>query len=1830
MKPARSFLMLCLLGIAFASNATTYFSRASAAWNINTTWSTVSFVSAVNAGTFPVAGDIVNIGGGFSVTISAANAACTTLNINNGSTLTVGGFTLTVSGVTTVGQGTSGSIVINSATGTKTFTGNVIINAGASITESAAATLSFGADVTITGTLTENGAATVGIAGSLTNNGTYNASTGIHTFNGTTKILSGSSTTTIPSIAITGTYTNSGTLVVSTLLSGAGTLTNTNTLNLSGAGVPSCSITTLSNSGTINRSAAGTTTTALANFTNTGTINISGSGTITGITNNAGGIVNHSGSSTITSFNNATSTSTLNISTTPTVPTFGTLTVTAAGNTVNYNGAGAQTVRSNTYQNLILSGSGVKTLQAGTTTIGGNLTLSGTASTTTVVALAITGNLVIGDGTTFTVAGFNLTVTGSTTIGAGTTGQINFTSTTGTKIFTGSVSIAANGTWNNTASESVSFGGDLAVGSSAAFTQGTGLVTFTGASSNTVASINTTLSFGGGITVNKGTSQANVLDVTAIIALSSGGLTLTNGTFKLSSASTITAFTSDPILGANTQLWCNGGTISSTSPLSFSGQLQISAGTVTVGSSSADYLFPDGGTINISGTGVLNVLGSISDFPVTLGAGMFFNMTGGTCTVGIGGSAFDDFAFAIGWSTNSTFTMSGGTIVIQNPQTYTGGPSSLAANKAGYFNVATSSSFTGGTLQIGNSSTTASSTMAIYTTNPIYNLTVNNSSSAGEISGQDITVSNNFTISSGGFSTNGFGIAVGGNWTNNGSFINGSGLVTFNGTTQSISGTSSTTFFDLTLGGSGTKTYSVATFVSNILTVNTSVVLRLGAITTHTAKRLTLGGIPQAAGTYGSTSSAATNQNNTFFAAGFSGILTVSSGRVYYSASTGNWNSNTSWSTVTYGGAVATAFPVSGDDVNIGGGFTITVTAAAACATLSYLSNDTNTNSVNLNSGITLDVSGTITIPRGSNPNTNTLAVGAGTLTGGSLAFTNSGTNQRHFLTISTGTATISGDVTTDGSSTSPTITFTGSGTLNLGGAFLNSSNATLTPSTGTIVYNGTSAQSITSFTYNNLTLTNSSSKASTSVLTIGGNFTLNSGAVFYAGAYTHTLTGNWTNNGGTFTNTGSTFNFNGTSTQTIGGTSSTTFNNLTMSGSNTVSFSVATFIGGTLTQGTGTVINPNSITTHTARTYIQGGTPQAPGTFGSTSSSATNKSNTFFTSATTGILTVSNRIYFTRQTGNWNVNTTWSTVTFGNATNAGTFPVAGDDANIGGNVTTTVTAAAAAGSLSFQSGTNNTNLLQINSGITLAVSGGITIPRTNSNSNTLAVGAGILTGGSLSFTNGGGGQRHILTISIGTVTIAGDITQVNSTGSATITFSGSGTLNVAGAFLNSTNGTFTQSTGTVNYNGGLVAQTVGDFTYYNLTLNNTSSTIPQLTLFGNTAASNTLTMTSGVTNLAGFTLTLGSGGTASTLTRTSSTTTNWLYGGTFTRNWVASTSITSTSGNFYGLFPMGTSSSSSYRPLQINSTVSPTASGTYSVTHTSASTTTDLSPTFSDGGTTVQRIDDSQFVGSLATISNGTYNINVTMTGYLGTGSLSDIRLATFVSGTTATSVGTHTAATGTVINPTTGRTGLTATNLSNDFRIATTNLAATPLPIELIYFSSVLKGSIVELSWATASERNNDFFTIERSGSGEKFEGIITIHGKGTTTLTSNYQTIDEAPLLGTSYYRLKQTDFDGKHTYSEVRTIENNNLGLQFKIYPNPIVDNKFTFEINGLPNGVEVPLLIVNMQGVTVYQANYQSSAAGNLKTVVELNAIPSGVYMAVVNASSGLRKKIVIP
>lgn len=93
--------------------------------------------------------------------------------------------------------------------------------------------------------------------------------------------------------------------------------------------------------------------------------------------------------------------------------------------------------------------------------------------------------------------------------------------------------------------------------------------------------------------------------------------------------------------------------------------------------------------------------------------------------------------------------------------------------------------------------------------------------------------------------------------------------------------------------------------------------------------------------------------------------------------------------------------------------------------------------------------------------------------------------------------------------------------------------------------------------------------------------------------------------------------------------------------------------------------------------------------------------------------------------------------------------------------------------------------------------------------------------------------------------------------------------------------------------------------------------------------------------------------------------------------------------------------------------------------------------------------------------------------------------------------------------------------------------------LPIELIYFNGTV-GNI--LMWETSSEYNNDYFTLERTIEDQPFEEIQIINGAGTSYKINKYTTFDNSYLPTINYYRLKQTDYDGKAVYSQIISIDN----------------------------------------------------------------------------------------
>lgn len=103
--------------------------------------------------------------------------------------------------------------------------------------------------------------------------------------------------------------------------------------------------------------------------------------------------------------------------------------------------------------------------------------------------------------------------------------------------------------------------------------------------------------------------------------------------------------------------------------------------------------------------------------------------------------------------------------------------------------------------------------------------------------------------------------------------------------------------------------------------------------------------------------------------------------------------------------------------------------------------------------------------------------------------------------------------------------------------------------------------------------------------------------------------------------------------------------------------------------------------------------------------------------------------------------------------------------------------------------------------------------------------------------------------------------------------------------------------------------------------------------------------------------------------------------------------------------------------------------------------------------------------------------------------------------------------------------------------------------LPIELISFEAKMNNNKqVDIFWATASELNNDFFTIERSADGVNWEIVTTAAGAGNSIYRIDYAAYDSRPLSGISYYRLKQTDFDGAFEYSNIVSVFYGNEAVQ----------------------------------------------------------------------------------
>jgi hypothetical protein len=161
-------------------------------------------------------------------------------------------------------------------------------------------------------------------------------------------------------------------------------------------------------------------------------------------------------------------------------------------------------------------------------------------------------------------------------------------------------------------------------------------------------------------------------------------------------------------------------------------------------------------------------------------------------------------------------------------------------------------------------------------------------------------------------------------------------------------------------------------------------------------------------------------------------------------------------------------------------------------------------------------------------------------------------------------------------------------------------------------------------------------------------------------------------------------------------------------------------------------------------------------------------------------------------------------------------------------------------------------------------------------------------------------------------------------------------------------------------------------------------------------------------------------------------------------------------------------------------------------------------------------------------------------------------------------------------------------------------------PLPVNYFYQPLLkINNNKTYVTWSVASQINNDKYIIEHSTDGRNFSPIGEIAGDGTSNETKNYEYIHTLPSIGTNYYRIKQVDYDGKYSYSDMASVRydgDNNI----KIYPNPT-----TSEVT-----VNVPAA-TTLRITDVYGKLYYNQVISDGQNSINLSDIPTGILILVV-------------
>ncbi|UPT65626.1 MAG: T9SS type A sorting domain-containing protein [Sphingobacteriales bacterium JAD_PAG50586_3] len=461
--------------------------------------------------------------------------------------------------------------------------------------------------------------------------------------------------------------------------------------------------------------------------------------------------------------------------------------------------------------------------------------------------------------------------------------------------------------------------------------------------------------------------------------------------------------------------------------------------------------------------------------------------------------------------------------------------------------------------------------------------------------------------------------------------------------------------------------------------------------------------------------------------------------------------------------------------------------------------------------------------------------------------------------------------------------------------------------------------------------------------------------------------------------------------------------------------------------------------------------------------------------------------------------------------------------------------------------------------------------------------------------------------------------------------------LNIKGNWTNSSLpgsslAPFNARTGTVTFTGN-APQTItssayaGGNSFYNLTFNNTATSIPQILIANDDNATGTLTLTAGNIDLGSTTFTLGF---SSTVKGTLVHTAGYFLNGTFKR-WFNTTAVTL--GNVAGRFPIGhKENATTVRDRSVYLGGTAIIGGTMQARHANATGNFDFVAPFQDNGTIVDVRHNMSWITAVGDGLDGSaFQLRISAEGMPGVNNAAMLRIVK----QNGAAPGTSISGGGTTSNPYANKQGMGPSGMNNTFYMGS-SWNTNPLPITLLSFTAVPDGNRVKLDWVTASEENNDFFTIEKSKNGVDFVEVLQKAGAGNSNTNIAYNDFDNDPYAGTSYYRLKQTDYNGQFKYSNMVAVEFATVDqdIEFNIFPNPASSSfgdvvQFTMNTEDMD---EQPVVInvLDMSGRIVATVNQRTNRSILQAEVVQSSNLKPGMYTVVaVIGKKQITKKLII-